>query len=379
MKKVLHAALLAPNYSNKGIMDGFFGAGFKEYKLFDYFLHRFNTDQETMQKMLVKEAEDMKPDLIWMQVQVSDIIDAETFKALSKIAFTVNYTFDIRHKEQTEWLYNLVPHIGLMCFSNQRDVDECKSRGYNNVMVLQSSVDMDVYKPNRFAYTPNFVSFIGTNFAATNMPFPQSDERVEMVDRLRKRFGKSFDVWGRGWGESQSTFPGQEAKIYDTSLMGINHNNFNEELYTSDRLWRIMASGVMCLTSYFKGLETLFTRGKDIDWWETLDELEEKIDYYFSNPDEAANIAFNGCWNVRANHKWENRIMQMRAFIESMGFGRKADNCLKMGAHTIDGVIPQAFDEHLAGKPCDCGALIGSWEDCGCTIKEYQFRWKQNI
>src|SRR5580700_1704212 len=153
-------------YSNKGIMDGFMQSGFVDYKCFDFQLERFSIGKDLMQRKMIHEAEQMKPDLIFCQIQSSDIIDLETFKALQRIAFTVNFTFDVRINEQTQWLYNLVPHIGLVCFSNQEDVDECNRRGYKNVMLLQSSADHDVYNPKEGVDRKGVV-FIGTNFLNT--------------------------------------------------------------------------------------------------------------------------------------------------------------------------------------------------------------------
>src|ERR1700734_3195693 len=183
MKSVFHIGLIGPGYSNKGLMDGFLAAGFSDYKMFDFQLHRFQYGKEKMEEMLIEEAKKMKPDMIFMQVQGSEFLTFATFRTLSKIAFTVNYSFDIRSKEQTEWLYALAPHLGLICFSNQRDVDECKSRGYKNTMCLQSSCDMDIYKPGGIR---SGAVFIGNNFLNTNIEFPLSKDRAEMVSMLQE-------------------------------------------------------------------------------------------------------------------------------------------------------------------------------------------------
>jgi len=64
MKSVMHIALIAPGgYSNAGLMKAFFGNGFKEYTCFDYKKKIFNADKESMRRMLIQEAERLKPDL----------------------------------------------------------------------------------------------------------------------------------------------------------------------------------------------------------------------------------------------------------------------------------------------------------------------------
>lgn len=387
MKSVLHIALIAPGgYSAKPFMDAFLNNGFSEYRAFDYQLNRFNTDKETMQRMLIKEAQDMKPDIVFAQVQGSDVIDLETWQALSKIAFTVNYSFDIRSHSQTQWMYNLAGVIGLVCFSNQDDVEECKRYGHNNCMVLQSSADPEVYKPAEGIERKGIV-FIGNNFANTNIEFPLSKERVEMVEFLQKEFPEQFTVYGNNWPGSKLVMQKEEVEILQSSAIVINHNNFDAESYVSDRIWRTMLCGALCLTKYFKGVEAMLPVDT-ADWWNTLDQLKEEINYYLSNPDRAKEIGEEGRRYCLTNHTWTARIKEMMAFIQqnlmdinaySVPVDLNADACIKAGAHVIGGVIPQAFDEYLTGKQCDCGKLFLKWEECGCGDKKFQTRWTENV
>lgn len=388
MKSILHVALIAPGgYSNAGLMKAFFDNGFSEYTCFDFQEKTFNSDRETMRKMLIKEAERLRPDMIFMQIQASDILDVDTFKSLSKISFTVNYTFDIRTVEQTEWLYNLASILGLICFSNQRDVDICNAMGFPNAMVLQSSVDTDDYFIDRDWNQEKLISFIGTNYLNTNIPFPKSGERNEMVERLTKKYGDRFGVWGVGWNNSRLTKPTEERDIYNNSKIAINHNNFNEELYTSDRIWRIMACGTLCLTSYFKGIENLFTRYEHLDWWETIDELEGKIDHYFNNPELSEKIRNRGWHHFMSNHTWMDRIGEVMDFVDELKLLKDyvfrqipdKDACTKSGAHVIDGIIPQPLDEQFNGRTCDCKKTKWVWAECGCGNKEFQLRAQENI
>jgi hypothetical protein len=378
MKSVLIVALVGPGYSAKPLMDAFLNNGFIDVRVFDYQLHQFSSGKDVMERMLIEDAKKMKPDLVWMQIQGSDRLTFATFRTLSKIAFTVNYSFDIRSKEQTEWLYALAPHLGLICFSNQRDVDECNSRGYKNTMCLQSSADMEVYKPGGIR---SGVVFIGNNFLNTNIEFPLSKDRAEMVAMLQENFPDQFKVYGNNWGIAKLIGQEEEIKIYQTALIGINQNNFDVPKYTSDRIWRLMGCGVLCLTKYFVGIEDMFIRYHHLDWWETLDELKTKLAYYLKDEHRAKDIAFNGMNHVRTHHTWTARVKEMMSFIKKQETPVEVvqDPCLKAGAHVIGGIIPQAFDEQFDGKPCDCGRLRGAWRECNCGNKEFQFRWEENI
>lgn len=379
MKSVLHVALIAPNgYSNEGMMKGFFGAGFTEYHLFDFQLKTFDTDRDTMRRMLIQEAERIKPDMVFMQIQGSDILDIATFKRLSEISFTVNYTFDIRTKEQTEWLYNLAPILGLICFSNQRDVDECNRREYSNAMVLQSSADPDIYKPSEGVQRKGVV-FIGNNFMNTNHQFPLSKDRAEMVEFLQKEFPDDFAVYGNNWGNSKLVDQKKEIDIYQSAAIVINQNNFDAELYTSDRLWRAVFCGSLCFTKHFKGVERLFDMYNQVECWNTFGELKRLIYHYLTHPKSATRNASSAREHALANHTWASRIKEMLNFIGPVQKKVNANACLSFGAHVIDGTIPTPADQHFDGRTCDCNKLIWRWEQCECGNKEFQLRAHENI
>jgi hypothetical protein len=377
MKSVLHVALIAPGlYSNEGLMKGFMEHEFTSYYLFDWQLQMYSYGKERMQHLLIEEAEKRKPDIIFMHIQSSDVIDLGTFKRLAEIAFTVNYTFDIRSIEQTEWLYELAGHIGLVCFSNNRDVEICRRRGYNNVMCLQSSCDMDLYKPREPDSREEIAIFIGNNTALTPLNFPRARERQQMVKMLVDNFPNKFFLFGLGW-DSKFLMQPEEAAAYQNAAIGICQNQFDAPLYTSDRLWRVMASGCFCLTEKFEGIHTMFTRGLHLDYWETLDELKEMLGYYLSHPEQVKRIAFNGMNHVRMNHNWTVRIGELMTKVRSLRPEKKENPCLD--AHRIDGIIPEPFDQKFDGRVCDCGKLRWTWEECGCVNKEYQLRATENV
>lgn len=381
MKRILHVALVGPSYSAAGLMKGFLGAGFSEYFMFDYWLKIYEFGKEKMREMLIQEAERLKPDMIFCQIQSSDILDVDTFKALAKISFVVNYTFDIRSNEHTQWLYDLVPEVGLVCFSNQYDVDECNRRGYQNAMVLQSAADVDVYKPARHERISqqDGIVFVGNNFLNTMMPFPKSKERSDMVEMLLAEWGTYFKVYGMGW-YGKVVNPKEEVEVYQNSFIAINQNNFRAPGYTSDRLWRILSTGCFCLTEYFEGIEKMFTNGEELVWWKSLGELKALIGYYIANADISFKIATNGMSAILTRHTWKNRIEEMITFIRSLN---KIDPiaCATKGAHVIGGVIPESSTnpQDFHDKPCDCGKLRYKYEQCECGNKPWQLRAYENV
>lgn len=374
MKSVLHCALIAPNgYSNEPLLHAFMNNGFVNYSCFDYQLQTFEFGREKMRENLLKMAYHTRPDLIFLHVQSSEILDYNTIIKLSSIGFTVLYTYDCRTTEQTEWMYNYAKHLGLVCFSNQDDVQECLKRGIMNTMTLQSSCDMEFYVENELPISSSDIIFIGGNYVGTNLDFPLAEERADMVCFLNMQYPLRFKAIGMGWGSSSHINKEQEKNNYSNCKIAISHNNFSKSMYTSDRLWRIMSTGAFCLTKYFNGIENMFTRGTHLDWWDTFDELKEKIDYYLHNSELRERIALRGMNEVREKHTWTARIKEMMDRV--IVLKPKEDAC--RDAHRVKGELPT--EEKHGGTICDCGKYRFMWEECGCVEKHMEIRMYQNI
>lgn len=76
--------------------------------------------------------------------------------------------------------------------------------------------------------------------------------------------------------------------------IGIGSNSFNRVKYTSDRLGNYLACGTFYLTQYIEGLEELFVRYEDLDWFETTEQMLEKIRFYIDRPQLRYSIAEKG-------------------------------------------------------------------------------------
>lgn len=90
------------------------------------------------------------------------------------------------------------------------------------------------------------------------------------------------------------------------------------EGYWSDRINQIQMCGGFVLAKYVNGMEREF--GADVVnlvYWNTLDELVEKIEYYLSsNYGERDAIMERGCKNAQVNHSAEQRIREMLTIVK---------------------------------------------------------------
>lgn len=315
--KVLHCAMHSPQYSSEGITKGFEQNGYEVIQ-FNWQPERFSNGIDGMRRKLLFMAEANMPDLIFLHIQVPDVLDIETVKKLQQISPVVNYTFDVRNPDKSQWLYDIAPHITLSCFACQEDIDYCRSIGVNNVCLIQSSADYDIYKKLPLNEERKGVVFIGNNHLNTNLEFPLAQERFDMVELLEKAFPNDFKCYGMKWKQSQYINPQDEINIYNRSLISVCQNNFDRVGYSSDRLFRSMACGTMVLTKYVKGLEKLFERGVHLDWWENFTELHWLISNYLKDSDEAKAIGESGRIFVIENHTWSNRIAEVKYHVSKI-------------------------------------------------------------
>jgi len=313
-KSVFHIRIDSPGYKSDAIEKAFIENGY-EYNMIKWQLARYENGLESMREQVLSIAEEIRPTLIFAHIQNSEAFDLEAWVKLSKCGFVINYTFDVRSNEEMRWMYEVAPNIGHTLFACQEDVLNCREKQIWNTSLLQSSCNMELYRPKRGQMNYAFdIVFCGNRYDNTNLKFPLAAERQEMISVLEQKYGARFMSYGLGQ-KGGLIKPEVEASVYTFSKIAICQNNFFLTGYTSDRIWRVMASGAMCLTKYFPGIENIFERGKHLDWFNTYEEMIEKIDYYLSDDKERLAIAEVGMNYVRENHTWNNRVQEIEKII----------------------------------------------------------------
>lgn len=244
---------------------------------------------------LLRVNQEQKPDIIFFQYQQADVISPSTFvqlKANNPDAWIVNYTGDVRYPLPNHYVVNGTA-IDCTLFCNMTDVHEARRQGIK-AEYLQYGIDPEIYAPSATDKTQDIV-FFGNNYVNQ---FPLSIKRSQMVTFLKKEYGSRFSVYGNNWGgiESGNLNGSQhaEAGIYRTAKIGINFSHFDYERYSSDRMFRIMGSGCLCMTHRYAGLHLDFESGENVVAWDTFEHLKFQIDYYLQNEDQRAEIAAAG-------------------------------------------------------------------------------------
>ncbi len=267
-----------------------------------------------------KEAQEIvsriKPDLTFIQIQASDIITKKTVKIIKdNSGFVMNFTGDLR-SPIPEWYYEIGNIVDLTCFSNMNDVREFKEAGLGSEY-LEIGFDPEIYKPIGLKKPTKDIVFFGNNYGDL---FPLSKYRIEMVEFLRKSYGNKFGVYGNGWNKADSNFnnsQNDEAAAYRGSKIAINLSHFDYERYNSDRILRIMGTGVpLCLTKGYKGIEQDYTNGVNLGVWNDFNELKVLIDNYLQNDYLRQKLVDNGCKLVHEKFTFEQMIINTLNLIK---------------------------------------------------------------
>ena len=186
--------------------------------------------------LVVKECEEFRPDLVFIQAQQPGVVDGELCDYLRSLgAFVVNWTGDVRDPIPAHYI-NLAPHVNVTAFTNLPDVVALHDMNHD-ARFLQIGYDPDIYHNNGTGKREGVV-FIGNDYGYR---FPLSQHRRDAVNALKKAFGHSFTGYGKGFGKALHN--GADAEVYRRALVAVNLDHFNRSGFHSDRYLRSMACG----------------------------------------------------------------------------------------------------------------------------------------
>ncbi len=306
--KVLGIVLITPISPQSATRKALSELGTDGYVEFDWKTIMENDGVISMREQLVAILQDFKPDFTWMQLQTADILTQKEFDAIH--GFKVSWCGDVR-QPMPAFYSDIAKGVTVSAFTNMNYVDRLVAEGYD-ARYLQTGFSDDVFYSRGYNRTSGIV-FMGTYYSGQ---FPLSEARKDMVNNLRKTWGMGFSVYGNNWSrECRYKCESQEAEIYNRAKIAVIQSHFNDiGRYSSDRLWRAMGCGIMCLVNHYPGIELEFEIGKHLDTWKTLDELNEKIQFYLDRPELREQIGLAGYELAHSQCTWKHRINQAVAW-----------------------------------------------------------------
>lgn len=118
-------------------------------------------------------------------------------------------------------------------------------------------------------------------------------------------------VHNRGGASTLTEMP----KVFQASKINLNMTMRPIETGLSLRVWDVLGCGGFLLTNYQAELPSYFEIGKDLDAYESLPELSEKVQYYLTHEEERIEIAIHGYEKTARLHSYENRLAEMMQMV----------------------------------------------------------------
>lgn len=283
-----------------------------------YFKRHFDQYQDISPGNAINAKVQFTPDIIFYQLQAdkhgneSSVKVGEHYNKRFPEAFKINWSGDKRNGTE-KWFFDFAKFVDVTTFSNEEDVNNLQKKGLRSEF-MQIGIDPEIFTRSGEVSKAEDIVFLANNHSG----FPLSQERQKIASLLNINYGNKFGLYGIGWRKGSGNLTGdeqmqrREATLYRGAKIAISVSNFNAKRYTSDRLLRAMASGVMVLSHNYKGIELDFMPGEHLDVFNNHNELQEKINYYLANPQKRKQIALSGCQYVHKKFTLDNMFGQIK-------------------------------------------------------------------
>lgn len=106
--------------------------------------------------------------------------------------------------------------------------------------------------------------------------------------------------------------------IFHASKINLNITMRPIETGLSLRIWDVLGCAGFLITNYQAEIPEYFEIGRDLETYESMEELEQKVQYYLTHEDERIEIAINGYEKVSRLHTYEKRVAEMIRVLSSI-------------------------------------------------------------
>jgi spore maturation protein CgeB len=250
-----------------------------------------------------------KPDLLFFHGR--DISYELLLRAKKRMPVVMYYDDCIRGSSRSfEEVIKQGQQADIMYLTNRGEVAQYQEHGVN-ARFITGGCDPTAHRmiDSTDALYQSDVAFIGR---------PNTPERAEFMQVLAKKF--DLKLWGSGWEKyglspvATDVYASEYRQICAGSKIMLGWNiDPTIDLYFSNRTWYTLGCGGFLLTAYSPSLQELFGRGKELDWFETVEECCDKIAYYLQHDEARQKIAGAGYQLAHNEYSYDtmvNRIIE---------------------------------------------------------------------
>lgn len=233
-------------------------------------------------------------------------------------------------------MVSIARHADYFFTMAQGRIEEYRKHGVTNIAWLSQAVTPSFYEgivlsPEDWAYYGSQVAFVG-NLGT----LPQYRPRRKMLDRVIQA-GFQLKWWGRRPSRKIKDLPflfskvcrsyGGEFVRLDTfykvaraAKIFLSLDSYPEvRLSMSVRIYTSICCGAFYMSKKVEGIEDVFEPGKEIEVFETYEEMVDKIRYYLAHEEKRKAIAEAGRARVIAQHTYQHRFGEMFRLLRGEG------------------------------------------------------------
>lgn len=149
---------------------------------------------------------------------------------------------------------------------------------------------------------------------------------TELLDYLARE--TPIDLWGPGLEQLPADSPirahhhgeawghGMYEILHNAKIAVNRHIDIAENHANNMRLYEATGAGAMLLTDTKDNLAEFFEPGKEVETYQTKEELAEKIRYYLAHPDQRQKIAQAGQQRTLKDHTYKKRMEELTALLQ---------------------------------------------------------------
>jgi hypothetical protein len=274
----------------------------------------------------------LRPTLVFLQIQRRSSITPDVIAELRGLCdpdvVIVDWDGDQHHDADSPerlWFRELGAACDTSLVVNTAHPAVYAGLGVRNPGYLQIGIDPLLYHPHAVP-TPGTPAVV--MLASSYGGYPAYSRRRELVVLLEKWYGAGgFGIYGSGWtGPCSLPFlhQDQEAGVYSAATSAISMSIRNDlPRYTSDRLFRALASGACVLVERFPDMEGLgLVDGVNCRAWSGWGELENHIVQAEPRDPEYARLRHAAARVALALHTWDARMPELLWIVDAVRAAR---------------------------------------------------------
>lgn len=279
-----------------------------------------------VRSLVLADAARLRPTIVFLRMQRGGTpITPEFITDLRHVchpdAVIVHWNGDV-YERVPQWMVDLGQVCDATLVPTTADAEAYARQGVKHPGYLASGVDEQTYNRSRA-----FISHELVLLANNHSHVPGYARRLEITRRLRQTYGARVALYGRRWEGSEFASWARPFVMLETEAatnagaaavvcMSLHHDL---ERYTSDRLFRALASGSLCLVEEFPDYKGIgLGHGINCAVWRDWDSLRPLVDVALGEGYPRADEIRAGALELAQFHTWRARALELLACVDAV-------------------------------------------------------------